>query len=149
MKTQIENLINGSKQVRRDLSNSKYINCARATSHIGYAGTNRKDRKEIADKVIFENPNGLEIEMFGKVFHLEPETSLSGKTIWFSTSINFEDFMLLSGYNEKPFKNEASFTLSFNQDMTVCIHMFSRKNERGQWRYRSSFNIGEEFVTIL
>lgn len=149
MKTQISNLINGTKLIRRDLSHSKYTNAGAATSHIGYAGTNSTLRKEIADKVIAENPNGMDIEMFGKKFHLDRSSSLSGKTVWFSTEINLEDFMLLSGYSENPFKYEVSFTLTLNNDVTVDIQMFSRRNNISQWRHRGTVIIGEEFVTIL
>lgn len=149
MKTQISNLINGAKQIRRDLSHSKYINATAATSHIGYAGTNRSLRQEIADKVITENPDGMDIEISGRKFHLDRSSSLSGKTIWFSTEISLEDFMLLSGYAENPFKNEESFILTLNNDMTVDIQMFSRRNSLSQWKHRGNVSVGEEFVTIL
>ncbi len=149
MKTQISNLINGAKQIHRDLSHSKYINATAATSHIGYAGTNRSLRQEIADKVIAENPDGMDIEISGRKFHLNRFSSLSGKTIWFSTEIRLEDFMLLSGYAETPFKNEESFILTFNNDMTVDIQMFSRRNSLSQWKHRGNVGVGEEFVTIL
>lgn len=149
MKTQISNLINGTKLIRRDLSHSKYANAGAATSHIGYAGTNNTLRQEIANKVIAENPNGMDIEMFGKKFHLDRSSSLSGKTVWFSTEINLEDFMLLSGYSENPFKYEVSFTLTLNNNMTVDIQMFSRRNNISQWKHRGNVIIGEEFVTIL
>ena len=149
MKTQISNLINGAKQIRRDLSHSKYINATAATSHIGYAGTNRTLRQAIVDKVIAENPDGMDIEMFGRKFHLDRSSSLSGKTVCFSTEINLEDFMLLSGYAENPFKNEESFTLMFNNDMTIDIQMFSRRNSLSLWKHRGNVSIGEEFVTIL
>ena len=149
MKTQISNLINGAKQIHRDLSHSKYINATAATSHIGYAGTNRSLRQEIADKVIAENPDGMDIEISGRKFHLNRFSSLSGKTIWFSTEISLEDFMLLSGYAETPFKNEDSFILTFNNDMTVDIQMFSRRNSLSQWKHRGNVGVGEEFVTIL
>lgn len=149
MKTQISNLINGARQIRRDLSHSKYINAAKATSHIGYAGTNRKIRQEIADRVIAENPDGMDIEMFGTQFHLDRSSSLSGKTISYSTEISIEDFMLLSGYVEKPFKNEGSFFLTFNNDMTVEIQKLSRYGVNAQWKYRGHVNIDEAFVKIL
>lgn len=149
MKTQINDLINGVKQVRRDLSHSKYIDAKAATSHVGYGGTNRIIRQEVADKVINENPTGLDIEMFGKKFHLDRFSSLSGKTIWFSTQISCDDFMLLSGYVINPFKNDSYCILEIKNDMTVELHRFSRRNELCQWRCKESLNIGEEFVTIL
>lgn len=149
MKTQINNLINGVKQVRRDLSHPKYVSAKMATSPSRYAGTNHRIRQEIADRVIDENPTGLDIEMFGKKFHLDRFSSLSGKTIWFSAEISCEDFMLLSGYIINPFKNESSCTLKINNDMTVELYRFSRRDERCSWRCKDSLSIGEEFVTIL
>lgn len=150
MKTQISNLINGSKEIRRSLTHSKYINAAQATSHTGYAGSERKVRQEIADKVIAENLNGLDVEMFGKTIHLERNSSLSGKTVYFSTKLNLADFRLISGYTENPFsKYEGSFTLIFNNDMTVELQMFSRRNSNSQWKHRGSLYVDEAFVTIL
>lgn len=149
MKTKIENLINGSKRVRRDLSNLKYVNAAKSTSHIGYAGTNHEDRQEIADKVIAENPEYMDVEMFGKKFHLDRYSSTTGKTVWFSTEISLADFILLSGYSDSPFKHEARFVLKVNGDMTVEIQKFSRRNERAQWECRGYDIIDEAFIEIL
>lgn len=150
MKTQISNLINGAKYIRRDLSHSKYITASQATSHIGYAGSDRKVRQEIADKVIAENLSGLDVEMFGKTIHLERYSSLSGKTVYFSTVLNLADFLLISGYTENPFsKYEGSFTLMFNNDMTVKLQMFSRRDENSKWQIKGRVSIDEAFITIL
>lgn len=151
MKTQITSLINGAKDIRRDLSNPKYINCPKATSHIGYAGTNLKFRTEIAEKVIAENPDGMDVEIFGKKFRLSRSSSLSGKTIWFSTGITINDFMLLSGYTEFPFKRskEYKFELEINNDMNVLLHKWCRSNDKAQMKYIGYEYIDESFVTII
>jgi hypothetical protein len=151
MKTQITSLINGAKDIRRDLSNPKYINCPKATSHIGYAGTNLKFRTEIAEKVIAENPDGMEVEIFGKKFRLSRSSSLSGKTIWFSTGVTINDFMLLSGYTEFPFKRskEYKFELEINNDMNVLLHKWCRSNDKAQMKYIGYEYIDESFVTII
>lgn len=149
MKTQISNLINGAKSVRRDENHEKYINAAQATSHVGYAGSNSLIRREIAEKVISENPDGMRVQILGNVYYLERKTSVSGKSVWFSCPLQLNDFLLISGYQVCPYKNETSFLLNVNEDMTVCIHMQTRRNEKSQWRYRGSLWIGEEFITIL
>ena len=151
MKTQITSLINGAKDIRRDLSNPKYINFPKATSHIGYAGTNLKLRTEIAEKVIAENPDGMEVEIFGKKFRLSRSASLSGKTVCFSTGITINDFMLLSGYTEFPFKRskEYKFELEINNDMNVLIHKWCRSNDKAQMKYIGYEYIDESFVTII
>ena len=151
MKTQINSLINGTRDIRRDLSNPKYIECPKATSHIGYAGTSLKLRAEIAEKVIVENPDGMDVEMFGKKFRLSRSSSLSGKTVWFSTEITIGDFMLLSGYAEFPFKQskECKFALEINNDMNVLLHKWCRSNDKAQMRHRGYDYIDESFVTIL
>ena len=151
MKTQITSLINGAKHIRRDLSNPKYTDCPKATSHIGYAGTNLKLRAEIAEKVIAENPDVMDVEIFGKKFRLFRSSSLSGKTIWFSTEITLDDFMLLSGYTENPFtqSKESKFELEINNDMNVLLHKWCRANDKAQMKYRGYDYIDESFVTII
>nr|DAZ41775.1 MAG TPA: hypothetical protein [Caudoviricetes sp.] len=151
MKTQITSLINGTRNIRRDLSNPKYIDCPKATSHIGYAGTSLKLRAEIAEKVIAENPDGMDVEMFGKKFHLLRSASVSGKTVWFSTEISPDEFMLLSGYAELPFKQskECKFALEINNDMNVLLHKWCRANENATMKHRGYDYIDEAFVTII
>lgn len=149
MKTQISTLINGQKNVIRDESNTKYANAPIATSHIGYAGTNAAIREEVANKVFAENSELINIEAIGKQFTLKKCSTLSGKTNWYETKITAEDFLLLSGYKTLPYKAETEYTLKIEADMKVCITLHSRKNERAQWRYRSTIYIGEEFVKIL
>lgn len=149
MKTQISELINGTNSIHRDLPHPKYNGAAQATDHLGYAGTNNVIRKEIADKVISENPNGLDIEIFGKKMHLNRNASLSEKTVWYTTEISLDEFLLFTGYKENPFKNEFSFTLKINGDMTVLIDKFTRRNERASWQHRGYDYIDEAFITIL
>jgi len=141
MKTQIKNLINGQKKVRRDLSNEKYT--------AGFAGTKNNERNSIAQKIIEENPAGIRIECFGRDFFLKRSQSLSGKTVWFSCEISLEDFMLLSGYKLEPFEYESSFELSINPDMTVYLNKFTRKTPSNTWAERGHDAIDEAFITIL
>lgn len=126
MKTQINSLINGTNSIRRDLFHSKYENAKQATDHLGYAGTNNVIR-----------------------MHLKKNASLSDKTVWFTTDISLDEFLLFTGHKENPFKNEFSFTLKINGDMTVLIDKFTRRNERASWQHRGYHYIDEAFITIL
>ncbi len=148
-KTQISTLINGQKTVIRDENKSKYINAPMATSHVGYAGTNASIREVVAKRVFAENHESINIEAQGKQFTLNKCSSLSGKTSWYETSITADDFLLLSGYKMLPYTAETEYTLKIETDMKVCITLVTRRNERAQWRYRSTIYIGEEFVNIL
>ena len=148
-KTQISSLINGQKVVIRDENNTKYINVPMTTSHNGYAGTNTAIREEIAQKVFNENPELINIDARGKHFTLKKCSTLSGKTSWYEANITADDFLLLSGYKMLPYTTETEYTLKIETDMKVCIALVTRRNERAQWRYRTTIYIGEEFITII
>lgn len=150
MKTQISSLIDGRKDVRIDQSNEKYTNAPKATSHLGYAGTNSKARHEIAERVIAENPDGLHIAAFGKEYFLNKKTSTTGKTVWFAAELSAEDFALFAGYMPE-FKEgvEISYSINISMEMYVDVYCHTRNNERSQWRQRRNEYIGTEFITIL
>ena len=120
-----------------------------ATSHNGYAGTNASIREEIANNVFAENPELINIDARGKHFTLKKCSTLSGKTSWYETSITADDFLLLSGYKMLPYMAETEYALKIEADMKVCITLLTRRNERAQWRYRTTIYIGEEFITIV
>ena len=148
-KTQISILINGQKTVIRDENNPKYTNAPMSTSHNSYAGTNASIREEIANKVFAENPKLINICVRGKHFTLKKHSTLSGKTSWYETIITSDDFLLLSDYNMLPYTAETEYTLKIEADMKVCITLVTRRNEKSQWRYRTTIYIGEEFITII
>lgn len=150
MKTQISNLINGSFEVRRNEEAPKYINAPRSTAHTGYAGSSYEERKKTADAVLTENPDGMDVEMFGSRYHLAREQSISGKTVCYKAEIRLDDFMLLSGYALPPFgKHQGRYYLKIDENMKVSIQKLSRRNDMAQWKYRGEDYVGEEFVTIL
>lgn len=150
MKTQISNLINGSKSVKRDLSNAKYINAPGSTSFGDFAGTNSEIRKSIAEQVFAENGSSISIEIAGLNLILSKHTSTTGKTSFYEVEITEAQFMQISGYAAKPFnKHEGSFSLKIYGDMTVVLSKFARRNSNCQWKMRGYDYIGEEFVTIL
>ena len=150
MKTQITSLIDGRKDVRIDQTNEKYINAPKASSHTGFGGTNSKIRQEIGERVIAENPDGLHIRAFGKEFFLKKETSLSGKTVWFTSPLSTEDFALFAGYMPE-FKEgtEIKCYINISMEMYVDLYCHTRRNERSQWRQRRDEYVGTEFITIL
>ena len=150
MKTQISNLINGSKSVKRDLSNQKYINAPKSTSFGDFAGTNKETRTLIAEKVLAENMFVIEIEVSGIRLLLPKCVSTTGKTQWYETTITELQFMQILGYDQKPFnKNEGCYSLKIYGDMTVCLNKWARRNKNSQWKFRGYEWIGEEFVNIL
>lgn len=150
MKTQISSLINGSKNVRRDLNNNKYKNAKKSTSHIGYAGSNHVERITIGQQVLIENATEMIISVFGETILLNRVNSLSGKTSSYIADLSENQFIKLSGYSSNPITNyQSKFSLTINEDMTVAINIFARKTEGSQWKQRMYLYIDESFITIL
>ena len=149
MKTQISNLVNGYANVRRDESHSKYVTAAPATAPFSkYAGSPTKLREEIGEKVVTENPDGLDAEIMGHRFHLDRHASCSGKTVWFSTELTPEEHELLMG-EPYPSNSQWRSTLTIDSFMYIEVSRFMRHNERQQWKQKASMYIGEEFITLL
>lgn len=148
MKTQIARLVNGEKRIIRDESHSKYLTAKKSSSHNGYAGTNFKERLAIANKVIAENPDNLIIEIKGKRYTLDKYVSCSGKSVMFVGNITEDDFAHITG-NKPLFEYESLFNIRINNDMTVCIDMFTRKHENLPFKQRGTVNIDEAFITII
>lgn len=149
MKTQISNLVNGYANVRRDESHSKYVTATPATAPFSkYVGSPIDLRKEVGEKVVTESPDGLDVEIMGRKFHLNRYASCSGKTVWFSTELTPEEHELLMG-EPYPSNNEWRSTLTIDSLMYVEVSRFMRRNERQQWKQKASMYIGEEFVNIL
>lgn len=149
MKTQISNLVNGYANVRRDQTNAKYVTATPATAPFSkYVGSPIDLRKEVGEKVVTENPDGLDVEIMGHRFHLDRHASYSGKTVWFSTELTSDEHELLMG-EPYPSNNEWRSALAIDSLMYVEVSRFMRRNERQQWKQKASMYIGEEFVTIL
>ena len=149
MKTQISNLVNGYANVRRDETNAKYTTAAPATAPFSkYAGSPKKIREQVGEKVVTENPDGLDAEIMGHRFHMDRHASCSGKTVWFSTELTPEEHELLMG-EPYPSGNEWQSTLTIDSLMYIEVSRFMRRSEKAQWKQKASIYIGEEFVTIL
>lgn len=145
MKTQIENLINGQKNVTRLENHAKYENAKQATSHIGYAGTNQAERQEIVDKVFGENGQLIYVIFNGNCLILNEHSSKSGKTRWYDAEIS-EDIA-------KNFVNtdgaQCKYTLVMQPDCTMCIVKNIRKNENCEWKHSYTQYIDEAYLTII
>ena len=142
MKTQIESLINGEKRIIRDASHSKYLTAKKASSHEGYAGTNRNERMAIANQVIKENPDNLVIEVKGKRYKLDKVPDM------YVSDITAEDFTIITG-NKPLFEYEATFQLVITESMKVYIDMLTRKDNTKPFVQRGTVYIDEAFVTII
>lgn len=142
MKTQIARLVNGEKRIIRDASHSKYLTAKKASSHEGYAGTNRNERLAIANQVIEENPDNLIIEVKGKRYTLDKVPDM------YVSDISAEDFASITG-NKPLFEYEAAFHLTITNSMKVYIDMFTRKDKDKPFTQRGTVYIDEAFVTII
>lgn len=145
MKTQIENLINGEKRTIRIENHKKYLTAKPSTSHVGYAGTNRDERAEVAAKVSEENPDNMEIVLLGEHITLKRGWSLSKKTWWWVADLTEEQ--------AKKFVNDdgilKSYDLLIFKDCTVVVNKYVRKSERAEWRHSLRQPIDEAYITIL
>lgn len=128
MKTQISNLRSGNKNQVLNPS-VDYSTLKRATSHNGHAGDNYEVVKAIWDKVTSENPDKMEIELFGKVFELKANWSLSRKSVSYFTVIS-NDFLEanfpIKASKTKPAHLQINFGTTIevsngkNSYMTIC-----------------------------
>lgn len=149
MKTQISNLINGSKNVIRFENHSKYQSASPATSHVGYAGTNSRERNEIAERVYNENGDNLHIIVRGIELNMPIHKSVSGKTWSWGTELSSEQYKAICGEPWGIGKDLNSYTFTISDDCTVHASVYHRKNERQEWKHGYTYDIDEAFVTIL
>lgn len=147
MKTQISNLINGSEYVIRDMANPKYANANRSTSHLGYGGTNRKERNAIATMVHDENPDALHVSVRGIDLTLPISYTTTGKSWWWRCDLTQEQYIALGGTFTNG--NIKSYALNIFADCTAAIYSFTKKSQNAQWRQSNMAYIDESFVTIL
>lgn len=151
MKTQINNLINGSNNVIRDTESSKYINCPKGTS-AAFVGTKTEDRMTIANAVKAENPDELHVNIRGIELTLKAERAISsGSLINYHTNITAEQWVAITGHKKtlQAYKFETSFEFRINANMTAEVLLYARKSETAMWRTRLYEYIDEAFITIL
>ena len=145
MKQQIKELINGVKDIIRKDDEPKYKNANQATSHIGFAGTDRKTRDEVAHIVSCQNPQQMTVQLCGKELKLKRWYSVSGKGWMWSCEIEEE----LASLFVSTYGNMRSYTLVVYQDCTVAIHKYVRKNQESKWKASKFQYIDEAFLIIL
>ena len=148
MKTQISNLINGCKEVIRNMEDAKYMTAKPATSHIGYAGTNREERNEVAAKVYEENGDTLNITAKGIAITLPIHRSTTGKSWSWSCPLTEEQYVALGGqYTGGTLK---SYSLEVLMSCEVVLSSFTRRSEAAQWRSVEPITyLDESFIQIL
>lgn len=152
MKTQICDLINGSKNVIRDLSASKYAECPAGTS-AEFAGTEIRKRAAVSEAVKLENPETLRVNVRGVELFLQADRAkTSGRIVNYCADITAAQWCKITGRGAeclKIYKYETSFSFRVNADMTAEALIFARKNPAAMWRTRKYEYIDESFITIL
>lgn len=152
MKTQICDLINGAKNVIRDLSASKYAECPAGTS-AEFAGTTIRERAEAAEAVKLENPETLRINVRGVELVLQADRAkTSGRIVNYCADITAAQWCTITGRGSeclKIYQYETSFSFRVNADMTAEALIFARKSPAAMWRTRKHEYIDESFITVL
>lgn len=152
MKTQICGLINGAKNVIRDLNSSKYAGCPAGTS-AEFAGTMLRDRAAVAEAVKLENPETLRINVRGVELDLQADRAkTSGRIVNYCANITASQWCTITGRGAEYleiYKFETSFIFRINADMTAEALIFARKSPLAMWRTRKYEYIDESFITIL
>lgn len=152
MKTQICDLINGSKDVIRDLSSSKYAGCLAGTS-AEFAGTMIRERAAIAEAVKLENPEALRVNVRGVELVLQADRAkTSGRIVNYFSDITAAQWCAITGRGAEYleiYNFETSFIFRINADMTAEALIFARKSPCAMWRTRKYEYIDESFITIL
>lgn len=148
MKTQIANLINGSKNVIRNMEDTKYNTAKAATSHDGYAGTNREERESVAAKVYAENGDTLNVTAKGIALTMPIQRSTTGKSWSWNCDLTEEQYTAMGGtLTEGTLK---SYALTVTMNCEVIIRSFTRKSEAAQWREVGPMTyLDESFIQIL
>lgn len=152
MKTQIFNLINGKENVVRMESCLKYSTAKKATSHDGYAGTNREERAAVAAKVFAENGEEMKVTIRNVELTLHRGYSTTGKTSWFSCELTSDEYQCITAgrtYEWPADMKFKSFSLQLNQDCTITATRYGKKSEGAEWKAREWMDIDEAFVTIM
>lgn len=128
MKTQINNLVNGSQFV---------------------AGTNNETRAAIAAQVLAENGDTLRILVGGQELELMKKESTTGNTWWYKCNITDEQALAIFNINMNMYKYEHHATLTISMDMRVYVSIFAHKTAGSQWKHRGDYYIANNLVTIL
>ena len=150
MKTQIYNLINGSKNVIRDENHPKYAT-AKKNAYGDYVGTSTAERTAIAEKVFAENGDEMHVIIRGVEITMQRNSSTTGKTSWYSSELTSDKYAIICNGNTFEWTAEMkfkSFDIKIASDCTVTVTRFGKKSEGATWKAREWHEIDEAFVTI-
>lgn len=150
MKTQIDNLINGSKNVIRDENHPKYAT-AKKNAYGDYAGTSTAERTAIAEKVFAENGDEMHVTIRGVELTLHRHSSTTGKNSLYSSELTPDEYALICSGNTVEWPAEMkfkSFDITIRNDCAVTVTRYGKKSEGATWKSREWHEIDEAFITI-
>lgn len=139
MKTQIKTLVNGSasnKIARVD------DNAAQLT------GSSFEERAALKGEIEEENPEMLNVEIYGVVVSLSAKMSCSGRNNGWSAIISEKDAEAILGFVPEH-TYEISYRLTIDANLMVEVSWSTRRNERCEWKPSGSLFIREKDVTII
>lgn len=129
----------------------KYTTAKKATSHEGYAGTNRKERAAVAAKVFAENSEEMKVTIRNVELTLHRGSSTTGKTQWYSCELTSDEYQVITAGKTYDWPAEMkfkSFDICLNADCTITATRYGKKSEGAEWKAREWMDIGEEFLII-
>lgn len=90
MKTQISKLRSGTKNqvLNPEIDYSKLPN---ATSHVGHSGSNQTEVESVWNKVTFENPETMNVNIKGIELEMKANWSISRKSVSYIADISKEE----------------------------------------------------------
>ena len=138
-KFQINHIVSGRKRVLIEPKDPKYIFALKSTSHEGYTGSGLKYRQECFNSVLKENPLELNVKVRGENFLLRKHQSKSGKTVWYETMLDPEDYVKITHSHLGLKKNKPNCPyLKLDSDCELYVGNYSFIQY-----------IGTEFLEIL
>lgn len=116
------------------------------------------ERKERFAKVRKENPEYLNIKLNGaEITKLKKITTLSGKTVWYSKDLTFEEATkagLCKSENENEDKIYGATQITYisvyiDDNTRITVVRYGRKSPRCMWRTKAIKRIDNKYVEIL
>jgi hypothetical protein len=130
MKTQINTLVSGN---------------------VGRVGTTCKERKEIASKVLSENPDGLHVQIDGNELEMFAFHNLGGELMGYSVDLTPEQaknvFAIADDFVNRPDCVKLIFNIS--ADMHCNYQVLRRKSITRRFKATQYIKVDESKVTIL
>lgn len=150
MKTQIQDIINGAKNVIRMENHPKYSN-AKVNSYGNFVGTAIDECNAIGKKIFAENGDEMHANIRGVELTLHRHSSTTGKTSWYSSELTPDEAAIIYTGNKFEWPTEMkfkSFDITIRDDCTVTITRYGKKSEGATWKAREWSGLDGAFVTI-